>query len=83
MKRTISEEIQEFKRLIGEATTTTSSGAYEQPLGFNQPQPTSPCAQKGQPLVGSEMGLNAPTVDTVDISTQSLGLVWLTMMKKL
>ena len=60
MKRTISEEIQEFKRLIGEATTTTSSGAYEQPLGFNQPQPTSPCAQgweRPEAQGGAEIGM--------------------------
>ena len=73
MKRTISEEIQEFKRLIGEATSTANSGAYEQPLGFNQSQPITTCPQTGQPLVGSEMGTNAPTVDMVDISTPSLG----------
>lgn len=69
MKRTITEEIEEFKRLIGEATSTASSGAYEQPLGFNQPQPTTTCPQTGQPLVGSEMGMGAPRVAVVDITT--------------
>ena len=73
MKRTITEEIEEFKRLIGEATSTASSGAYEQPLGFNQPQPTTTCPQTGQPLVGSEMGMGAPRVAVVDITTTPPG----------
>ena len=68
MKTTIREEINNFKRLIGEATDTSSSGAYEQPLGFNQSQTPSPCAQKRQPLVGSEIGTNAPSIDVVDVT---------------
>jgi hypothetical protein len=67
MKTTLREEIEDFKRLIGEATSTASSGAYEQPLGY-QNKPTSPCLQSGQGLVGSEIGTNAPTVDTMDIT---------------
>tara|TARA_R110001583_G_scaffold26876_4_gene96576 strand:+ start:2135 stop:2665 length:531 start_codon:yes stop_codon:yes gene_type:complete len=68
MKRTIIEEVQEFKRLMGEATSTASSGAYEQPLGFNQSQPTTICPHTGQPLMGSEIGTQAPSVDVVDVT---------------
>ncbi len=68
MKSKLKEEIQNFKRLIGEATDTSSSGSYEQPLGFNQQRPTTPCPTSGKPLVGSEMGIEAPTVDVVDVT---------------
>ena len=70
MKLNLREEIKNFKRLLGEATTTASSGAYEQPLGYNQTKPTSPCPGSVAPLVGSEIGTQAPTVDIVDITTQ-------------
>ena len=72
MKRTIIEEIQEFKRLIGEATSTASSGAYEQPLGFNQSQPTTICPQTGQALVGSEVAPQAPSIDVVDVTAGTI-----------
>ena len=68
MKLNLKEEIQNFKRLIGEATDTSSSGAYEQPLGFNQQRPTSPCPTTGKPLVGTEIGTQAPSVDVVDVT---------------
>jgi hypothetical protein len=67
MKSNLKEEIQNFKRLIGEATDTSSSGSYEQPLGFQQ-KPTSPCSRGGQPLVGSEIGAQAPNVGVVDVT---------------
>ena len=68
MKPTLKEEIQNFKRLVGEATDTSSSGAYEQPLGFNQSRPTTICPQTGQPLVGSEVAPQAPSIDVVDVT---------------
>jgi hypothetical protein len=74
MKLNLKEEILNFKRLIGEATDTSSSGAYEQPLGFNQskhvctPVCAKPCPHSGKNLVGSEMGIQAPTVDVVDVT---------------
>ena len=72
MKRTLIEELQEFKRLLGEATTTASSGSYEQPLGFNQSQPTTICPQTGQPLVGSEVTPQAPSIDVVDVTKAAI-----------
>ena len=74
MKRTLKEEIEDFKRLIGEATSTASSGAYEQPLGYNQskhickPACPTPCPHSGQNLVGSEVGTDAPNIDVVDVT---------------
>ena len=68
MKPTLKEEIQNFKRLVGEATDTSSSGAYEQPLGFNQSRPTTICPQSGQPIVGSEVAPQAPSIDVVDVT---------------
>mgnify|MGYP003630955923 CR=1 FL=1 len=70
MKTTLIEEVNNFKRLIGEATDTSSSGAYEQPLGWNQSKPTSPCSGGVSPLVGSEVGAQAPQVGVVDITSQ-------------
>ena len=72
MKTTLKEELYNFKRLVGEATTTASSGAYVQPLGFNQSQPTTICPQTGQPLVGTEIGTNAPNVDVVDVTQRGV-----------
>ena len=69
MKTTIQEEIKNFKRLIGEATDTSSSGSYEQPLGFNQERPTTICPTSGKPLVGTEMTMSAPEVDVVDVTS--------------
>jgi len=68
MKTTLKEEVSNFKRLIGEATDTSSSGAYEQPLGWNQTKPTSPCAGGVSSLVGSEIGTQSPQVDVVDVT---------------
>ena len=68
MKPTLKEEIHNFKRLVGEATDTSSSGAYEQPLGFKDQRPTTICPQTGQPLVGSEVAPQAPSVDIVDVT---------------
>ena len=69
MKTTIQEEIKNFKRLIGEATDTSSSGSYEQPLGFNQERPTTICPTTGKRLVGTEMTMSAPEVDVVDVTS--------------
>jgi len=72
MKKTLKETIKEFKRLTTEATSTSSSGAYEVPLGYNNTNqtPIPPCDIKPQ-LVGSEITPNAPTVDVVDITASS------------
>ena len=68
MKSTILEEIKDFKRVLGEATTSSNSGSYEQPLSFNMDRPTTICPNTGQPLVGTEVSPNAPTIDVVDIT---------------
>ena len=68
MKDTIREEILNFRRLIGEATDTSNSGSYEQPMGFDMDRPTTICPNTGQPLVGTEVRPNAPTVNVVDIT---------------
>ena len=66
MKKTLKETITEFKRLTTEATSTSSSGAYEAPLGHNQNNTQiSPCDSQPQ-LVGSEVMASAPKVDVVD-----------------
>ena len=74
MKKTLKETITEFKRLTTEATSTSSSGAYEVPLGYNNqntPQ-VSPCGTQPQ-LVGSEVMGSAPRVDVVDVTLDSVG----------
>tara|TARA_R110000751_G_scaffold26051_3_gene70057 strand:- start:261 stop:797 length:537 start_codon:yes stop_codon:yes gene_type:complete len=72
MKTTLKEELYNFKRLLGEATTTASSGAYVQPLGFDQVQPKSICQRTGQPLVGTEIGSSAPNVNVVDVTQRGV-----------
>ena len=74
MKKTLKETIKEFKRLTTEATTTSSSGAYEQPLGYTPKHVCTagcpnPCPQSAPKLVGSEISYDAPTVDVVDVTT--------------
>jgi hypothetical protein len=75
MKKTLKETIKEFKRLTTEATSTASSGAYEQPLGYTPKHvctPACPTPCPGQPqLVGSEIAPDAPTVDVVDVTVDS------------
>tara|TARA_R110002012_G_scaffold280555_2_gene469114 strand:+ start:8312 stop:8749 length:438 start_codon:yes stop_codon:yes gene_type:complete len=73
MKQTLKEAIREFKRLTTEATSTASSGAYEQPLGYKPAHVCSvgcpnPCPHSKQNLVGSEISYDAPAVDVVDIT---------------
>ena len=76
MKKTLKETIIEFKRLTTEATSTSSSGAYEQPLGYTPKHvctsgcPT-PCSQSAPSLAGSEIADEAPTVDVVDITVDN------------
>ena len=65
MKITLKEEIQNFKRLTTEATTTANSGSYEVPMGFDSPEVTD-CG--GDNLVGMEIGIDAPEIDVVDIT---------------
>ena len=75
MKKTLKETITEFKRLTTEATSTSSSGAYEVPLGYNNqntPQ-VSPCDTQ-PPLVGSEIMTDAPSIEVVDITTDTVGV---------
>lgn len=69
MKTTLKEDIKNFKRLIGEATDSSNSGSYEQPLNFNMGRPTTICPNTGQPLVGTEVLPNAPSIDIVDVTT--------------
>lgn len=69
MKTTLKEEIKNFKRLLGEATDSSSSGSYEQALGFDMPRQTTTCPTTGQPLVGTEVSPNAPSIDVVDVTT--------------
>ncbi len=69
MKTTLKEEIKNFKRLLGEATDSSSSGSYEQALGFDMPRQTTICPTTGQPLVGTEVSPNAPSIDVVDVTT--------------
>ena len=69
MKTTLKEEIKNFKRLLGEATDSSSSGSYEQALGFDMPRQTTTCPTTGQSLVGTEVSPNAPSIDVVDVTT--------------
>tara|TARA_R110001592_G_scaffold71438_2_gene218396 strand:- start:1289 stop:1843 length:555 start_codon:yes stop_codon:yes gene_type:complete len=69
MKTTLKEDIKNFKRLIGEATDSSNSGSYEQPLNFNMDRPTTICPNTGQPLVGTEVLPNAPSIDVVDVTS--------------
>ena len=48
MKTTLKEEIKNFKRLLGEATDSSSSGSYEQALGFDMPRQTTICPTTGR-----------------------------------
>lgn len=68
MEQTLKEEILNFRRLIGEATDTSSSGSYEQPMGFDMPRPTAVCPTTGKPLMGTEVNPSAPTIDVVDVT---------------
>tara|TARA_R110002020_G_scaffold455_1_gene2307 strand:+ start:1320 stop:1913 length:594 start_codon:yes stop_codon:yes gene_type:complete len=68
MKETLKEEILNFKRLIGEATDTSSSGSYEQPMGFDKPRATTICPTTGKQLTGTEINPSAPSVDVVDVT---------------
>ena len=73
MKTTLNEEIQNFKRLTTEATTTASSGPYEVPMGFDVPNEEPVCV--GDTLTGSEVSMEAPEVDVVDITDSSDDIV--------
>lgn len=68
MKETLKEEILNFKRLIGEATDTSSSGSYEQPMGFDKPRATTICPTTGKQLTGTEINPSAPSVNVVDVT---------------
>jgi len=68
MKPTIIEEIRNFKRMIGEATDSSNSGSYEQPLSFDMNRPTTICPNTGQQLVGTEVSPNAPVIGVVDVT---------------
>jgi|TARA_R110001592_G_scaffold44569_1_gene143198 hypothetical protein len=68
MKSTITEEIRNFKRMIGEATDSSNSGSYEQPLSFDMDRPTTTCPNTGQQLVGTEVSPNAPVISVVDVT---------------
>ena len=66
MKQSLNETLQTFKRLTTEATTTASSGAYEVPMGFENEEPCG--YQDDAGLVGSEVMLDAPEIDIVDVT---------------
>jgi len=66
MKQSLNEALLTFKRLTTEATTTASSGAYEVPMAFEKEEPCGYQDETG--LVGSEVMLDAPEVDIVDIT---------------
>ena len=53
MKTTLKEEIQNFKRLTTEATTTANSGSYEVPMGFDVPEEDP--ITIGDDLIGMEI----------------------------
>ena len=81
MKKTLTEEIKEFKRLVLEATTTSSSGSYEQPMPFSSEetqfceacgQPMSTCECEGTRLVGTEISDEAPEVTVIELDNENL-----------
>ena len=86
MKKTLKEEINEFKRLVSEATTTASSGSYEQPMPFSSEeericemcgQPiSSTCECEGTRLVGTEISDEAPEVTVIELDDENLDAIF-------
>jgi len=85
MKRTLKEEITEFKRLTTEATSTSSSGSYEQPMPFSSEEtqfcdicgkPMSMCECEGSRLVGSEISDEAPEVTVIELDDENLDSIF-------
>jgi len=63
----LEEQIQKFRKLaLLEATTTASSGSYEQPLEFEVERPQ-------EDFIGLVISDDAPKVDTVDITGGDIG----------
>ena len=64
----LDEQIQKFRKLaLLEATTTSSSGSYEQPLEFEVERPPE------EEFIGLAISADAPQVDTVDITGGDIG----------
>ena len=64
----LDEQIQKFRKLaLLEATTTSSSGSYEQPLEFEVERPPE------EEFIGLAISVDAPQVDTVDITGGDIG----------
>ena len=59
----LKEEIQEIKRLMGEATVSSNAGSYETPLPVD-----TPVELEGE-IISVEIGDDAPEVDMVDLSS--------------
>jgi hypothetical protein len=57
----LQEQIQEIKRLMMEATSSSSSGSYEAPMGFDD------SVQTGE-IIGTEIMDDAPEVTVVDMT---------------
>ena len=86
MKKTLKEAITEFRRLTSEATTTSSSGSYEQPMPFSSEEETNFCEICGQPmsmceceggnLVGSEISDDAPEVTVIELDGENLDAIF-------
>tara|TARA_R110000765_G_scaffold120001_1_gene215454 strand:+ start:41 stop:337 length:297 start_codon:yes stop_codon:yes gene_type:complete len=86
MKNTLKETITEFRRLTLEATTTSSSGSYEQPMPFSSEeedqfceicgQPSSMCQCGGSNLVGSEISDDAPEVTVIELGDENLDAIF-------
>jgi hypothetical protein len=57
----LQEQLKEIKRLMTEATASSSSGSYEVPMGFDEPVETGE-------LIGTEIMDDAPEVTVVDIT---------------
>ena len=87
MKKTIKETITEFRRLTSEATSTSNSGSYEQPMSFSfeddnqfceicgQPMSTCEC-EGGYSLVGSEISDEAPEVEVISLDDENLDSIF-------
>ena len=59
----LKEEIQEIKRLMGEATVSSNAGSYETPLPVDTP------VELEGGIISVEIGDDAPEVDMVDLSS--------------